>query len=183
MEQHRAAQVIAALLGNKSVTFAQVEYETEVKTAAAHKARNIRKRTDANVQLFSNIHSDVYANAVKRSAAKAGGNNPQDIADFQSQGNYFQHTDCYSIVSHKEQEKLYLYCIYNSASSTYTIDGAVATKEEVAQFLTPSAREKLLNPPAMVRNETYDLEHDVVVRTIALENILSIHASKAQVTL
>ena len=64
------AQQIQALLANVSTTFAQIMYTTQVATAAKHKGTNITKVTNANVQLFSNINAftNVYANAVKRSA-------------------------------------------------------------------------------------------------------------------
>ena len=183
MHQDVVASVIATLLGNRSVTFAQLEYETDVPTAAAHAALTIRKRSVGNVQLYANIkaQTEVYADAVKRSAAKEGGNNPKDIASFQAQGNYFEHLDCYSIVKHKAREDLYLYARFFRADSEYTVEGKPATKEEVAQYLTPSERKKLLDPPKTQYNATYDIEHNVVIRTIKLENIISIRAVGGEV--
>ena len=175
------ANTIANLLQNKSVTFASIEYATDVKTAAKHKDVKIVKHTVANVQLFSNVHSDVYALAVKRSAAKDANNDAANIANFASSANYYEHTDCYSIVQHRQNAKQYLYCIYNSARSAYTINGASATKEQVAAYLTPSAAEQLLNPAKTVYNATNDIEHSVTVRTIALDNIISIKAVGQQV--
>ena len=178
----KIANIIAALLQNKSVTFANVEYVTDVKPAAKHKDVVIKKHTVANVQLFSNVHSDVYALAVKRSAAKNANNDDANIANFTSSANYYEHTDCYSIVQHKQTAKQYLYCIYNNAKSAYTINDVPASKEEVAAYLTPSAAEALLNPAKTVYNVTNDLEHSVTVRTIALGNIVSIRAVGMQVT-
>ena len=181
--QTQIANTIQNLLQNVSVTFAQVQYATQVKTAAAHKAVKIVKRTEANVQLFSNIKAatSVFANAVKRSASQVAGNDAANVEAFQAQSNYFEHTACYSIVQHKTQNKLYLYCIYNNAKSEYEIDGVPATKQQVAQYLTPSAAQQLLSPSTTTHNKTYNVEHEVVVRTIALENITSIHAAKQQV--
>ena len=79
---------------------------------------------------------------------------------------------------HKQNNKHYLFCIYNNAQSTYTIDGVAATKQEVAALLTASASAKLLNPSSTTYNKTNNIEHNVVVRTIALANILQITANK-----
>jgi len=176
--QNTIAQQIKALLNNVSTTFAQVGYSTKVNTAAAHKAVSIVKVTNANVQLFSNIKAatSVFANAVKKSAAKLG----EEVQSFQVSDTYFEHTDCYSIVEHKTKGSLYLYCIYNNSKSAYFINGAPATKAEVAAYLTPSAAKALLEPTKVVHNKTNDVTHDVVVRTIGLDNITSIKACKEQ---
>ena len=180
--QTQIALAIQQLLQNRSTTFAQIDYTTKVKTAAAHKERNVAKRTNANVQLFANIHAatSVFANAVKRSAAQRSENAQCDVAAFTAQSNYFEHTPCYSIVQHKTNSKLYLYAIYNNATSEYMIDGVQATKQQVAQLLTASEAAKLLNPPGATHNVTHNVTHDVIVRTVALENIHSIHAAKQQ---
>lgn len=176
--QNTIAQQVAALLNNVSTTFAQIGYTTQVKTAAAHKAVNITKVTNANVQLFSNIKAatSVFANAVKRSAAKLG----DAVEAFQVSDTYFEHTDCYSIVQHKTKGTMYLYCIYNKAKSEYYINGTLSTKAEVAAYLTPAEAKKLMEPSKVVHNKTNDVTHDVVVRTIGLDNITSIKACKEQ---
>lgn len=184
LQQSKVEQQIQDLLQGVSVTFAQLEYATQVKTAAAHKTRNIIKHTTANVQLFSNISAatSVFANAVKKSAAKISDNLQQNVQQFQAQENYYEHTDCYSVVRHKTKDCLYLYAIFNKNSkSDYTIDGVAATKQEVAELLTAGERDKLLNPPKTVHNVTHDIEHDVIVRTIALHNIVAIKAMKQNV--
>jgi hypothetical protein len=175
-------QQIAALLNNVSTTFAQITYVTKVATAAKHKAVNIVKVTAANVQLFSNINAatSVFANAVKRSAAKIASNDANNVANFTAQQNYFTHTNCYSIVKHNTNNNLYLYCIYNNASSLYFINNVLATKQQVAQYLTASAAAQLLNKDATVHNVTHNVTHTVVVRTIALSNIVSINAQQQQ---
>ena len=180
--QTQIASTIAQLLQNKSVTFAQVQYTTQVKTAAANKHITVLKHTTANVQLFANVSADVYANAVKRSAAQQAQNDPSNVQAFASSSNYYAHEDyCYSIVKHKQNNTLYLYCIYNNAQSYYTINGVQATKQQVAALLTNSAAQQLLNPSTTTHNVTNNVTHNVVVRTIALANIHSIHAAKQQV--
>lgn len=181
MQAKHIANTIVQLLANKSVTFAQLQYTTQVKTAAKWRGVSITKRTNANVQLFANVAADVYANAVKRRAAKIAGNDAANVEGFASSGNYFTHTDCYSIVEHKTTGKQYLYCIYNRASSEYYIDGVAASKQEVAAYLTAGAAAQLLEGSKQVHNVTHDVTHDVTVRTIALENIASITAVGQQV--
>ena len=177
-------QQVAALLANVSTTFAQIVYVTKVATAAAHKNVNIVKVVSANVQLFANINAatSVFANAVKRSAAKLD-NNADAVANFTAQSNYFTHTNVYSLVQHKQTNAMYLYAIYNNASSLYFIDGALATKQQVAQYLTASAAKQLLaEGPAVTHNVTHNVTHAVKVRTVALANLVSITANKQQVS-
>ena len=183
-QQQLIAQQIQQLLANKSTTFAQLTYTTQVQTAAKHKHVNITKHTTANVQLFSNINAatSVFANAVKRTAAQIADNTQQAIAEFTAQSNYFTHTNCYSIVKHKTNNNLYLYCIFNNAASTYYINNVPATKQQVAQYLTPSAAQQLLQTNNIVHNKTHNILHTVQVRTIALQNINAITACKQTVT-
>jgi hypothetical protein len=77
---------------------------------------------------------------------------------------------------------MYLYCIYNNARSTYTIDGIQATRQQVAAYLTPSAADKLMNPPTTTHNKRNNVTHSVTVRTIKLSNINSITTNKQTVT-
>ena len=169
------AQQVQDILANASVTFANIVYVTNVATAAAHKAISIKKVTSANVQLFSNIKSatQVYANAVKRNA---------DVANFVQASNYYTHTNCYSLVQHNTNSNLYLYAIYNNADSLYYINNVLATKQQVAQYLTASAAQQLLTPSNTVHNVTNNVTHSVIVRTIALNNIVSITANKQTVS-
>lgn len=168
---------IKALLDNlRGTTFASIAYVTQVKTAAAHKALNIKKVTCANVQLFNNLNAatNVYENAVKRSAGKIQGQDAEAVANFTSAGNYFEHTDCYSIVKHKAQDKYYLFALFNSSSSVYMLDGKLLTKQEVAQYMTPAAAKELLGNREPTHNVGHDIEHNVICRTISMQSIVSI---------
>lgn len=183
-QQQVVAQQIQALLTGRSTTFAQIQYTTKVATAAKHRSVDITKVTDANVQLFSDVSAftDVYAQAVKRSAANIPQSANADVSGFTSQQNYFEHTPCYSIVQHRMDHRLYLYAIFNHAKSIYYVHGQPATKQEVAQYLTPSAADKLLGGNTVVHNVAHDVLHTVQVRTIALQNILAISACKQKIT-
>jgi len=179
-----AAQTIQVLLANKSTTFANVVYVTKVATAVKLKHVSIKKVVSANVQLFSNINAftSVYANAVKRTANNIAQNDAANVDQFVAQSNYFTHTACYSIVAHKQTNALYLYAIYNNASSLYYIDNVLATKQQVAEYLTASAASALLASNPVVLNVTNNVLHTVKVRTIALANLVSITANKQTVS-
>lgn len=180
-----AAQDVEALLQNvKGVTFANIAYVTDVKLAAAHKHNVVQKVTVANVQLFNNLQAftDVYVNAVKRTAAQIASNNTQNIADFEKQDNYFTHTNCYSVVQHKTNNNKYLFAIFNNAQSMYFINAQQATKQQVAALMQPAAAKKLLEDNALVHNVANNITHSVQVRTIALQNIVSITAQKQTIT-
>lgn len=183
-QQQAIAQQIQALLANASTTFAQIQYTTQVATAAKHKHVNITKVTRANVQLFSNINAftNVYANAVKRSANTIQQAQNANVNAFATQQNYFAHTTCYSIVKHKLNNNLYLYAIFNNAKSTYYINNVLSTKQQVAQYLTAAAQQQLLNSNNVVYNVANNVLHNIHVRTIALHNINSITACKQTVT-
>lgn len=180
------AIAIMQLLNNCSVTFAQVTYKSTINTAAAHKHNNVYKIVTANVQLFNNINAatNVFANAVKKSASAIAANDANAIANFTTQSNYFTHNNnCYSIVQHNSNNNLYLYCIYNSVSSTqYFINNVASNKQQVAQLLTASAAKQLLSASSTTHNVSNNVTHNVVVRTIALSNILSITANKQTIT-
>lgn len=168
---------IKSLLNNKSVTMAQVQYETRVKTAAAHKNVVIQKNTNANVQLFSHLKdATVYMNAVKKSAGRIEENDQANVSDFEQSETYYEHDDCYSIVKHRKTGKEYLYCIYNNAKSEYMVDGKPATKAEVVPYLTPSEAKKMMEDNSLVYNKKNDVIHSTIVRTIGLENIRKISA-------
>lgn len=172
---------VKSLLANvRGTTFANIVQVTDVKLAAAHKTVSIKKVTEASVQLFNNLSefTSVYANAVKRSAAKIADNDAALVAQFTAQENWFEHTDTYSLVKHKTKDAYYLYAIYNTAKSVYVMDGTQITKQEVAKYMTPAAARDLLEPYDHNLNVGQDVLHDVQVRVVALANIVSIIAQK-----
>lgn len=178
-------QVCNALKDVKGVTFAGVDYVTRVNTAAAHKNVKIEKVTTANIQMFNNLTDyDVYAKAVKRSAGKINGNDADAVQNFKTSANWHEHVadKVFSIVQHKKTGDEYLYAIYNGAASVYYIDGAVADKQQVAQYLTKGDAAKLFKDNSVVYNATNDVEHSVICRTIALENVVELRVNKQVVT-
>jgi hypothetical protein len=171
-------EVAALLAPVKGVTFAQLLTVTDVDTSKDHKGVHIQKVSSSNVQLFNNLQAstDVYANAVKRSGNKIEANDKADVAAFATGGNYFHHTACHSIAKHNTDDRHYLWAIYNGSQSMYFVNGAVADKQQVALYLTPSKARDLLAPKATVVNVTTGVEHSVVVRTVGLDSIVSLKA-------
>ena len=176
----RKEQVSDMLKAVRGTTMASIVQVTKVALAAKHKAVTIKKVTEASVQLFNNIseHTSVWANAVKRSASKNSDNDAEAVAGFEAQSNWFEHTDCYSVVKHKTKEAYYLYAIYNNAEAVYMMDGNEVSKAEVAKYMTPAAAEDLLNPYDATLNVTHDVLHTATCRAVSLENIVSIVAQK-----
>jgi len=172
---------VQQILGNASVTFAQLLYVTKPRLAAKHATEDIVKVSCANVILCSNIkaHTSVYANRVKRTAAKYPDNNPAAVAAFVPQATYYKHTSCYSIVEHVEHAgKFYLYAIYNSAKSAFVRNGVRASREDIAAYMTPSGARELLSTGDPVHNVKHNITHECRVRVIALSNIVAITARK-----
>lgn len=168
------AMDIKQALGQTSTTFAGVKYTSEVKLAAKNKHIKAHKEVEANVTLFNKLNDyGVYARAVmKRSSSEL------EPTEFKTNETYFKHTDCFSIVEHKTNGRQYLYCIMNRIkSSTYYIDGELATKEEVMELVTPSVR-KQMEQGSTTYNKTNDVTHNLVLRTIALENIKELNVNK-----
>ena len=176
----RKEQVSDMLKAVRGTTMASIVQVTKVALAAKHKAITIKKVTEASVQLFNNIseHTSVWANAVKRSASKNSDNDAEAIAGFTAQSNWFEHTDCYSVVKHKSKEQYYLYAIYNNADAVYMMDGVEVSKAEVAKYMTPAAAADLLTPYDATLNVTHDVLHTATCRAVSLENIVSIVAQK-----
>lgn len=177
-----AADVSKMLDTVRGVTFASIVQVTDVKLAAKYKLVQIKKVTEASVQLFNNLgeFTNVYANAVKRSASKIADNDAALVENFETQSNWFEHTNCYSVVKHKTKDAYYLYAIYNNAKSLYVHGGSgkQMSKDEVASYMTPAAAQELLAPYDYALNVANDVLHDVKVRVTALDNVVSIVAQK-----
>lgn len=181
-KQVTPADVQRLLHGVHGIAMAGILYATQVKTAAAHRLQVIHKVTAANIQLANNLlaFTNVYERAVRRSSL-ALGNAQNLVAAFAPQDNYFEHTPCYSIVRHRQQQKYYLYAIFNHASSIYLDEnGKQLSVQDVAQYLTPSAAERLLTPSSEVKNVAHGITHDVQVRTVQLEKIVRLRAAGAE---
>lgn len=158
-------------------TFATVVYDSEVPVAAAHKKAGVvvTKQVTANVTLFGTLKdaTQVYLNAVKKSANKIVENDQSKIDSFAIANTYFVHTNIHSIIKHKVSPNKYLYAFYNNSKAIYFINGNQVNKDAIAQYLTSSELKK-----QFAGNVTYnvgnDVLHTLVCRTIALHNIKKI---------
>ena len=174
------AEQISAALANVSVTFASIVTVTDVTTAAKHKNVSIKKVTDATVQLYNNVNaaSAVYAKAVKRSAAQYA-NDAESVNNFTAQAASHVHdATCYSIVHNANTASTMLYARYLRSRSIYMLNGSIISKEQVAEYLTPSAANALLNAKDVVTNKTNNIVHNVRIATVKLQNIVKMRVRK-----
>ena len=167
-------------------TLASVILCTDVATAAAHKSITIKKVSKVSVMLYGNVSStEVYANAVKRSANAISANDSANVDAFVAQTTYYAHdADCYSIAKHKQNGTVYLYSVVNNnadADAYYFINNVLATKQEVAQYLTASNAKVLLEGRSNV-NKTFNIEHNVKPFVVKLANVMQINALKQSIT-
>jgi len=170
---------INALNSNKA-QFASVLSTTNVAIAAKHKKDVvITKTTKQTVQLFAT--QNAYTNAIKTSASKIASNNAANVQNFTKSATWFTHlTNCYAIVTHSKTNVPYLY-IRNikTQNVTYYINNVIATKQQVAAYLTPANANKLLQDSnKTIYNKTNNVEHNVVMRTITLSNVDAITVNK-----
>ncbi len=176
------AETLAAALSTvRSTTFATLTQASTVKTAAKHSDQRIYKITVQNVTVC-NSASSLYNNAVTREAQAT----EQAQAFTSLPSNYDMIDNSYSIVSLKSQpSKQYLRAIVNRAiqSVFYCANtDRMLSKEQVAEYLTKSAADKLLNPAASTHVQHADVTHTVTARTFALHNIYSINVNKQTLT-
>lgn len=180
-------QFVKQLLSTTNgATLASVVLCTDVATAAAHKSVKIKKVSKVNVMLYGNVsNTEVYADAVKRSANKIATNDSTNVDAFVAQSTYYTHDDaCYSIAKHKQNGTVYLYSVVNNnmdADAYYFINNALATKQEVAQYLTASNAKVLLEGRSNV-NVTFNIEHNVKPFVVKLQNVMQINAVKQSIT-
>ena len=176
-QQHITALCVANVLNNAQQQNAQITYVTNVKTSAKCKDVTIKKVTQATVTLYANANAQ-YTTLVKQTASAIPTNNANNVQNFTAQENYFEHTNCYSVVQHKQTLAQYLYALFNNAqtSTMYFINNTLATKQDVAQYLTPAQQQQLFNTNTQTHNATHNITHNAICRTIALNNIVSITA-------
>jgi hypothetical protein len=168
-------QITETLNQTNGSTICRLQYTTTIKPAAKHKAVNIQKTTIASALLFGKVSA--YANAYKRRVQKTAleieGNNQEAIDNFEVSQNWHVPSErAYSIRLHTGKGTKYLYPMFCGHSKTvFTIDGNPATREQVAEFLTPSAAKDLMNTSGIVTNKKNGIKHRAIVRTIGIENI------------
>lgn len=159
-------KIQTALNNVKGSTIATIETVTPVTVSAANKKAGIviEKKTIGSVMLFNNINDDTdpYLNKVLKTSG----------ADtFEKSSTYFHHLDTYSLCKHNTKDEYYLSLIWNKAQSQYFVNGIEATKEQVAQYQTPSEAKKTLDNSGIVVNVKNDIDHAAIFRVVKLDNI------------
>ncbi len=180
LAQHQSGQCLQAsqlraLLAGAGVTFANLGWVTPVAVAAAHRDHLVQKVTACRAMLFGDALAsrEVYRRRVLRTAQALG----QEVTEFEPESAFYQHDDtCYSLVSRGEQQYVYLHP--QGARSQYVIDGAVATRQAVADLLTPSARKLLLEPQSVITNQRTGIQHSAHVRVVKLQNVVAVRARR-----
>ena len=177
MSTNQLFNVLHSILSTTNgTTFAGIQYESPVllRYDARDNGFTATKTTRANVQLFGHVADyNLYANQVQRSAYNIPDNKSiVDIRAFTPSPTFFEHTDVFSLIKHTVDSKPYLFCIVNSASSSYKINGYDATLNEVAGLCTPMGASRLTNTHSnKLYNNENGIYHNVHVRTVALSSL------------
>lgn len=103
-----------------------VEFHSDTKPAAAHKARRLRKIVTAVVMTGAE-----YANLRVNKGVVTG---PLPWGVWAEGAEPF-------LIQHKGQDYARLYVVENGVSAVYTIDGEVVSRETYLSLLTPSQRD------------------------------------------
>ena len=112
----------------------RVTWQSQVKPAAAHGARSLRKITTCMV-----MRGAEYGNLAEVKVAKSGATGTTG-ALAQDGGLPWGEWDVYPhIITHKGTDYARLYVIDGTINTTYTVDGEVVTRDEFNVYLTPSA--------------------------------------------
>ncbi len=162
---------VAAIAATKPA-LVKLTQVTPVALAAANKQRNIVKVAQT-VCILPN-DSDVYTSAIKHTAKGSA----EDIAAYTPRESKYNHCgSAYAALTLKSDDsKEYLYTIQDNCTKSVLVDadtGTVLEKAQVAELMTKSAAKKLLGDTSAEKtNKTFDIEHDVCVRTIKMENVI-----------
>ncbi len=172
MLENRIVEILSATKGS---TIARLCYTTPVKPAAKFKSLDIQKTTVASVLLFGTVaaYKNAYLRRVQKTALAIADNDSQAVANFELSQNWHIASEfAYSIRLHTDKGTKYLFPMFCSKSIvSFTIDGKPATRDQVAEFLTPSERDKLLDDSGTVENKKNGIKHMAIVRTILFNNI------------
>lgn len=141
-----------------------------LKSGCPYKKGQITKKVTYTVGL-----NGVYANAVNNQRVREG-----KCADFVPKEAWFTRvfdTNNGSIVAKKSDETcLYLFFACKSAEThEYYIDGKLANDDETATIKKFKAVQS--------KSASQGLDTDIIVRTVAIENINSVHANGVEVSL
>jgi hypothetical protein len=173
------ASKLTSLLANctTTATIANVTQVTQVQTSAANKHITIHKVTRASVLLFANAIN--YTAIIKRNAAKHAQNDVANVNAFTASTSSFTHNaNCYSLVTNNNSTQQYLYAHYNSAQSVYVLNNAIISTAQAAEYCTASVQKTMLQNSSTQHNASNNITHNIVVRTVKLQNVVRLAALK-----
>ena len=159
---------IAKALGNiKSTSFVVLTQMSEVKIAKKH-SQNIVKLTRQSLTV--NVgKTSLYVNAISKELGE----------QYQPLPSHYQAIDdSYSLCELiSDPSRKYIRASVNQCYDSEYFDintGEYITKERVAQYLAPAAREKLLNPTKSTYVKHADISHNNIHRNFLLSGIHTI---------
>lgn len=118
---------------NGGVGHFNVEWQTEVKPAAAHTARSLRKVSSATCMTGAE-YASLGVHAVKDSDGIPTGERHETGALPWGEWNVYPF-----VVSHKGQDYARLYTVDGTVKSIYLVDGDIVDRDTFNSYLTPSA--------------------------------------------
>jgi cobalamin biosynthesis Mg chelatase CobN len=168
-----------AATDSKLVKLTQV---TNVDLAAKNKNRNIVKV--AHTVAIIPHNETVYTSSIKHTAAQDASNSAEAIEAYVPRESKYTHSaEAYAAMTLKtDPSKEYLYTIQDKCTKSIIMDadtGKQMTREEVAELCTPSAAKKIMGDFSTEKtNKKYGISHDVMVRTISINNIVRMEEVK-----
>lgn len=177
--QLACANNIKKMLSSNSATFANVTTCTTVKLASAKN----NKLVSANLQILKISNANITLNANYTNSVNKSANITNFVAN-KSANNTTTYNNC---LKHNINTNNYLLQVtYNKVFNSVYINAQtqqILTKQQVATYLTASAAKKLLAVQTNVtHNITNNVTHNVVLRTIALNNVITLCANKHTLT-
>ena len=172
---------IANAINNSTTTktgFISIKYNSTIKTAKDYKSLNVHKQVRATVQAFNT--ETAYNTAVANSAKKlnVSADNTANAKAFVKSVPHYKHDnnhDCYAIVYNENKDSHYLYVRFiKTHSVVYYVNDVEVTLNDIMQYLTPSALKAVEQRNTPVHNKTNNVTHDVRLRTVGFDSLMSV---------
>lgn len=186
----KISSVVSALRGVNGTTFGSIIQASPLSgMAATHKGRRIYKVTKQSLTLAGNVDVSLYVGAVKRTAKMIDENDAQNIASFELARDSFyvpiEKAIRSAVALRSAPHKHYVEGLSNGASEVAFVDfdnGVLLTREQAAEFCTPSAAKKMLDNNPVELNQHNDVLHLAKPRAFKVENIHTLKVNGQTVT-
>lgn len=179
-ESHNLNSLLDSTVGT---TFASMVSVTDVALAAAHKKAGIvvKKVVQSTIIVANNLQesTNLYTNKVMRTVDQSPNH---DDKPFVFSGSNYERVpgDAYSVISlRSNNDKKYLEAFPQATQGVHYIkieggEVSAITKDELVNYLTPSAAKKLFEDKSVVYNVKNDVTHSAVYRAYKVESIHSL---------